>query len=51
MLKIAMQVMILTTLTGLHSFDLGVQKMFNMSLEGAEHLLDIRLMLKKVNPI
>jgi hypothetical protein len=50
MLKIAMQVMILTTTIGLHNFDLGVQKMFNMSPEGLDHLLDIRLILKKLNP-
>jgi hypothetical protein len=49
-LKVAMQLMILTTPIRLDSLDLGIQETLDMSLEGVKHLFNIRLVFQKINP-
>ena len=49
-LKITVQPMIFTTPVRLNCFDFSVQKAFDMSLEGIENLLNIRLMFKEIDP-
>ena len=49
-LEITMQPVILTTPVGLNSYDFSVEKTLNMSLKGIEYLLNVRLMLKEINP-
>jgi hypothetical protein len=48
-LKIAMQLVILTTPIGLDSLDLGIQETLDVRLEGVEHLFNIRLVFQKIN--
>jgi hypothetical protein len=50
-LKIAMDFVIFTTPIGLNYLDLRTQKALNIGLEGIKHILNIRLVFKKINPI
>ena len=49
-LKIAMQLVVLTTPIRLDGFDLSVKKALYMRLKSIENLLNIRLVLKEINP-
>jgi hypothetical protein len=49
-LEVAVQLMILATPIRLNGFDFGVQQTLHMRLEGVEDMLNIRLMLEKINP-
>ena len=49
-LEITMQPVILTTPVGLNSYDFSVEKTLNMSLKGIKYLLNVRLVLKEINP-
>ena len=49
-LKIAMELVVFTTLVGLNSLDFAIQEAFDMSLKVIEDLLNIRLMFKQINP-
>ena len=49
-LKIAMQLMVLTTPIRLDNYDFSVKKTLNMSLKRIEHFLNIRLVLEKIDP-
>ena len=42
--------MVLATPVGLNYDDFSVEKTLNMSLKGIKHLLNVRLMLKEINP-
>jgi hypothetical protein len=49
-LKILVKAMVLTSPIRLYSFNFGIQKTLNMSLESIKNLLNIRLVFKKINP-
>jgi hypothetical protein len=49
-LKILMKLMIFTTPVRLDGFNFGVQEKLDMSLESIKHPLNIRFVVKKVNP-
>ena len=49
-LKIAMELVVFTTLVGLNSLDFAIQEAFDMSLKVIEDLLNIGLMFKQINP-
>jgi hypothetical protein len=49
-LKITMELVVFTTPIGLNCLDLRTQKALNIGLESIEHILNIRLVLKKIDP-
>jgi hypothetical protein len=48
--KVSMETMIFTTPVGLHSKNFSVKDMLNMSLEKINYFLNIRFVLKKIDP-
>ena len=42
--------MVLATPVRLNGYDFSVDKTLNMSLKGIKHLLNVRLVLKKIHP-
>ena len=49
-LKITVQSMVLATPVGLNYDDFSVEKTLNMSLKSIKYLLNVRLVLKEINP-
>ena len=49
-LKIAMELVVFTTLVELNSLDFAIQEAFDMSLKVIKDLLNIRLMFKQIDP-